>query len=155
MNIDASKIQLEISDEKILISDRMPIKFLDISISLLLTGAFAIFFLGVVGIFYALIFTSGYVLFRYFSWIIWKEIEIDFNTKKLTTSWMLFTKRKRTETLTTKFDSTNLTLKKFEQSGMKRAMIQYQNHTLNDLLLLTHQDDIDLVKQRIFDKPRS
>jgi hypothetical protein len=152
MNSDTSKIQLNISDDRITISDRMPIKFLDISIFLVLTSVFAIFFLGVTGIVYSLIFSLGYVLFRYFAWLIWKRIEIDFDSKKLTITNMLLNKVKSSEILTSNFDYSNFTLKEFEQSGMKRAMIQYQSHKLMDLLLLTHQDDIELVKNEIFNK---
>ncbi len=130
----------------------MPIKFLDISIFLVLTSVFAIFFLGVAGIVYSLIFSLGYVLFRYFAWLIWKRIEIDFNSKKLTVTNMLLNKIKSSEILTSNFDYSNFTLKEFEQSGMKRAMIQYQSHKLMNLLLLTHQDDIELVKNKIFNK---
>ena len=152
MNSDTSKIQLNITDERITISDRMPIKFLDISIFLVLTSVFAIFFLGVTGIVYSLIFSFGYVLFRYFAWLIWKRIEIDLDSKKLTVTNMLLNKTKSSEILTSNFDYSNFTLKEFEQSGMKRAMIQYQSHKLIDLLLLTHQDDIELVKNKIFNK---
>ena len=130
----------------------MPIKFLDISIFLVLTSVFAIFFLGVTGIVYSLIFSFGYVLFRYFAWLIWKRIEIDLDSKKLTVTNMLLNKTKSSEILTSNFDYSNFTLKEFEQSGMKRAMIQYQSHKLIDLLLLTHQDDIELVKNKIFNK---
>ena len=152
MNSDTSKIQLNITNERITISDRMPIKFLDISIFLVLTSVFAIFFLGVTGIVYSLIFSFGYVLFRYFAWLIWKRIEIDLDSKKLTVTNMLLNKTKSSEILTSNFDYSNFTLKEFEQSGMKRAMIQYQSHKLIDLLLLTHQDDIELVKNKIFNK---
>ena len=65
---------------------------------------------------------------------------------------MLLNKTKSSEILTSNFDYSNFTLKEFEQSGMKRAMIQYQSHKLIDLLLLTHQDDIELVKNKIFNK---
>lgn len=65
---------------------------------------------------------------------------------------MVFLKEKRKEILTQKFDYSNLTLKEFKQSGMRRAMLQYQSHKLVDLLLLTQQDDITLVKNELFTK---
>ena len=152
MNSDTSKIQLDISDERITISERTPIKFPEIFIFLILTSVFAIVFLRVTGIVYSLIFSLGYVLFRYFSWLIWKQIEIDFNSKKLTITKMLLNKTTSTEILSSNFDYSKFNLKEFEQSGMKRAMIQYQSHKLMNLLLLTNQDDIELVKNEIFSK---
>ena len=130
----------------------MPIKFPDISIFLILTSVFAIFFIGLAGIVYAFIFSLGYVLFRYFAWMIWKKIEINIQDKKLTITNMVFNQRKRSEILTEKFDSSYLILKEFKQSGMKRAMLQYQSHKLTDLVLLTHQEDIELVKNELFNK---
>ena len=152
MNSDTSKIQLNISDERITISDRMPIKYLEIILFLIVTSVIAIFLLGIPGIVYSLIFSLGYVLFRYFAWLNWNRIEIDINSKKLTITNMLLNKSKSSEVLTSNFDYSNFTLKEFEQSGMKRAMIQYQSHKLTDLLLLTHADDIKLVKKELFNK---
>ena len=152
MNIETSKIQLDISEEKIYISDRMPIKFVDITIFLVLTLAIAIFILGVTGIIYSLLFSIGYILFRYFAWVIWKKIEIDLDRKKITITHMLLNNARSTNILTDKFDFSNLELNEFEQSGMKRAMIQYKNHKNNDLLLLTHPKDIEIIKNELMNK---
>ncbi len=54
--------------------------------------------------------------------------------------------------LTNEFDFSDLELSEFEQSGMKRAMIQYRNHKINDLLLLTHPKDIETIKIELMNK---
>jgi hypothetical protein len=150
MDLDTSKIQLDISAGKISISDRMPIRYLEILLFIVVTSVASVFFVGIAGVIYSLFFSLGYVLFRYFAWLIWKRIEIDIDNKKLTITNMLLNKSKSTEILTSNFDYSNFTLKEFEQSGMKRAMIQYQSHKLTDLLLLTHAGDIELIKKELF-----
>lgn len=152
MNFETSKIQLHISEKKIVISDRMPIKVSDIAMFLGVISAIAIYFFSIVGVIYAVVFGLGYIVFRYFAWIIWKRIEIDHDSKKLTISNMLLDKVRNTKVLTNKFDLSNLTLYEFEQSGMKRGMIQYKNHKKNDLMLLTHPSDIDAIKYRLMSK---
>ncbi|MCB9173723.1 MAG: hypothetical protein H6589_03865 [Flavobacteriales bacterium] len=152
MNFESNKIQLTIFNGKFLISDRMPIKYLEITAFLILCSIFSIFFLGLAGIIYSIIFCLGYILFRFFAWIIWKKIEINIESRKLTTTRMVFNKETKTDIITNKFDFSNLILKEFEQSGMKRGMIQYKNHKLNDLMLLTHQKDIELLKNELFNK---
>jgi hypothetical protein len=147
MKAETSKIQLDISDDRISVSDRMPIRFLDTAFFLLLTSILAIFFLGAVGVIYSLLFSLGYALFRYFAWLIWKRIVIDLVHHKLTDTRMLLNSPRSSETITTKFDIAHLEFHEFEQSGMKRAMIRYRTHKEHNLLLLTHKKDIAIIDE--------
>lgn len=151
MNFEAEKLQLDITDKKISISDRMTIKHVPVLVSLLITSILAVVFLGLLlGVIFALVFSIGYFLFRYLAWFIWKRIEIDLGNGRLTISHMLLNSKRRTDLLTNKFIVSDLKLKEFEQSGMQRAMLQYQDHKLHDLLLLTHPKDIELIKREVF-----
>jgi hypothetical protein len=82
----------------------------------------------------------------------WKQIDISMKNRNVTVTSMVFNKKRQTEILTTKFNQSNLIFNEFEQSGMKRAMLQYKTHKIIDLLLLTHKDDIKLIKSAVFDK---
>lgn len=148
MNLETSKITLEVTDNKVSISDRMTMKVSEIIVFLVVTSSIAIFILGLTGIIYSLLFSSGYILFRYFAWVFWKRIEIDFKNRRLTVTDMVLNNRKSTEILTNQFDPSKLILREYEQSGMKRALIQYKNHKVNDLLLLTHPADIDVIREQ-------
>lgn len=151
-SLETPKIQLTISKEKMIISDRMPFHILDVILFVLSISIVAVFILGIVGIVYALVFSIGYLLFRYTAYIIWKTIEIDLVKNQLIITNRVFNKKNKTQLISSSFKRDNLILKEIEQSGMQRAMLQYKSHKIIDLVLLTHSKDIELVKRRLFNK---
>ena len=62
---------------------------------------------------------------------------------------MVFNKVWRKKILSTSLNPDNLILKEFVQSGMQRAMLQYHKGAEVNILLLTNQEDIELVKQTL------
>lgn len=150
MNFDSKKIEINKSTELISVSDRMSIKFGAILILLTFTFALSTFFFGIIGIVYSVLFSLGYILFRYFAWVFWKKVEINTEHNTLTIAHMFVNKEKGKKVITQKFNMSNFILKEFEQSGMKRAMLQYKTHKLVDLILLTHEKDIEEVKSQLF-----
>jgi hypothetical protein len=150
MNFETSKIQLEITPDKIIISDRMPLNWLDIGLFIGIAYAALGLILGPSGLIIASLLSLGYIFFRYFAWLIWKQIDINLCTKTISVKHMFLAQNTSTEIISEKFDLSKLCLHEFEQSNMKRAMIQFNNHKINDLMLLTHLDDIQLIKTKVF-----
>ncbi|SOE19865.1 hypothetical protein SAMN06298216_0366 [Spirosomataceae bacterium TFI 002] len=152
MNSNPSKIKIESNEGCVFISDRMPLLFKEIVVFILGCYSLSFFLFGQIGIVHASIISFGYLLFRFFAWVFWKKIELNNTNKKVILHQMLFTKVKKTKVYLGIYEKSDLSLREFEQSGMKRAMIEYQNHEINQLLLLTNVKDIELVKKEIFNQ---
>lgn len=148
--LETEKIQLKVSDDLIEISDRMPINVVDILLFLLVISAVAVALLGPVGVVYSVLFSIGYIAFRYMAWVMWQKIEINLETNQITTTKMIFGKNMGSRVLSNRFKMKDLNLREFEQSGMQRAMLQYDSHLIHNLLLLTHPKDIRLIKEEVF-----
>jgi len=135
---------------KIIISDRMPLNIKNILLFLLLIFVVTVSILGIVGVVYTIVFSVGYILFQFMAWIYWRQIEIYLIKNQMIILRRILDRSKKAKVVISNFRMENLILNEFQQSGMTRAMLQYQGHKITNLMLLTHSKDIELVKQNLF-----
>jgi hypothetical protein len=136
------------------LSDRIPLNWKELLIWTSTSFLILILFLGLIGIFVAILTLIGYVLYRFASWIYYSELQIDEKSRKLTRLKKVLDRTQKVDLITEKFDPSRFEFTELTRSGKTKFLMNYRTHRNNELLILKNKADKEEIERYITEEIR-
>ncbi|RTL11587.1 MAG: hypothetical protein EKK56_08285 [Flavobacteriaceae bacterium] len=136
-----------------IISDRIPFIWKEMLIWNLPTFLGLLYVFGpIVGVYIFILTLFFYILFRFASWIIYTEIQINIESGEMIKVKKIINNTQNINLITNKFDSSKFEYTELNRSGNIKFLMNYKTHKNNELLILRNKTDKEFIEKYIVEK---
>ena len=133
-----------------ILSNRIPFKWKELAIWTPATFLFLLVFTSwLTALYFAILSTIGYTLYRFAAWMYYSEVRIDKMSGKMIKVKKFLNSTQNKEMITEKFDPSKFEFTELTRSGKTKYLLTYRTHKTYELLVLKNQEDKNYVENYI------